>query len=179
VTIRSLTILVVAAILLPVPAAGIFPGPAAAGEQSSLLVYSLPFRLRNVRASFPLEIAILNLINRERSTAGLAPLIPHATLRSVARAHGVEMLAFGYLSHLSRDGKTPQQRVLGRGVRARLIGENIAYARDIRAAHDSLMDSEAHRLNILSTNYELVGIGVVDAGPHGVIVVQDFSAPRR
>jgi len=108
-------------------------------------------------------------------SASLAPLMPHATIQRAAIAHGREMFAWGYLTHLSRDGRTPRDRVLGLGVRVRLIGENVAYAADVRAAHDALMASEAHRRNVLFPRYRLIGIAVVDGGTEGIIVVEDFS----
>lgn len=142
---------------------------------AAAIVYPLPYRTTTAQTSWDLEVTVLNLINTERVAAGLRPLMPHATIRSAARAHGAEMFAFGYLSHFSLTRRSPLQRVLERGVRTRIVGENIAYASDIRMAHLSLMASDEHRQNILSGDYDLVGIGVLDGGPYGVIVVQDFS----
>jgi len=149
------------------------PRPIVAGTPA--VVYPLPVRATDVQTSWDLEVTVLNLINNERVAVGLAPLMPHATIRSVARAHGREMFAWGYLSHVSRSGLGPQQRVLARGVRVRVVGENLAYASGIREAHEALMASEAHRQNILLPQYQLVGIGVIDGGPYGVIVVQNFG----
>jgi uncharacterized protein YkwD len=138
-------------------------------------VYPLPVRVASPKVDEDLELAVLNLINQERVSTGLAPLMPHATIQTAARAHGREMFAWGYLTHVSRDGRTPHDRLLNLGIRVRLIGENLAYAADARAAHDALMASEAHRRNILFPDYRLVGIAVVDGGSEGVIVVEDFS----
>ena len=138
-------------------------------------VYPLPVRVASPQIDEDLEVTVLNLINQQRVAVGLAPLMPHATIQNVARAHGREMFARGYLTHLSRDGRTPRDRVLGVGVRVRLIGENLAFAADARVAHDALMASEAHRRNILFPQYQLVGVAVVDGGAEGVIVVEDFS----
>jgi uncharacterized protein YkwD len=141
----------------------------------SPLVYPLPARVAASRIVEADEAAVLNLVNQERVGAGIVPLMPHATIQGAARAHGREMFAAGYLTHLSRDGRTPRDRVLGVGVRVRVIGENLAYAADVRAAHDALMASEPHRRNILLPEYRLIGIGVLDGGPEGLIVVEDFS----
>ncbi len=138
-------------------------------------VYPLPARVASPQIDEDLEVTVVNLINQQRVAAGLAPLMPHATIQSAARAHGREMFAWGYLTHVSRDGRSPRDRVLGLGVRVRLIGENLAYAEDARAAHDALMVSEPHRRNILLPQYRLVGVAVVDGGSEGVIVVEDFS----
>ncbi len=142
---------------------------------SSPQVYPLPARVADSQIDEAHETAVVNLVNQERVAAGLVPLMPHATIQSAARAHGREMFASGYLTHLSRDGRTPRDRVLRLGVRVRVIGENLAYAADARAAHDALMASEPHRRNILLPEYRLIGVAVVDGGPDGVIVVEDFS----
>ena len=115
------------------------------------------------------------MVNRERVAAGLHPLMPHAGLRRAARAHGSELFARGYLSHRSQDGRWPDQRVKGLGIRVRRVGENLAYASDVREAHAVLMASLPHRKNLLSTQYRLVGIAVLNGGRFGVVVVQNFS----
>ncbi len=143
--------------------------------RSPFAVYALPYRLPSGQARSDLELTVLNLINQERVATGLVPLMPHARLRSAARTHGLEMFEYGYLSHESRDGRTPAQRVLEHRVRVRFVGENLAYAPDIRAAHAALMASPDHRRNILSPQFGLVGIAVIDGGPYGVVIVQDFS----
>lgn len=146
-----------------------------AGQHVAPAAYPLPYRTTSAEVSWDLELTVLNLVNQERVAVGLNPLMPHATMRSAARAHGVEMFSFGYLSHRSRDGRLPQQRVLERRVRVRIVGENLAYAPDVLAAHEALMASEAHRQNILSPDYYLIGIGVLDGGAYGVIIVQNFA----
>lgn len=142
---------------------------------SSPQVYALPVRVVDSRFDEANEAALVNLVNQERVSAGLAPLLPDATIQSAARAHGRELFAEGYLTHLSRDGRTPRERVLELGVHARLIGENLAYAADAHAAHAALMASVPHRHNILLPDYRLIGVAVVDGGPDGVVVVEDFS----
>src|SRR5689334_14823360 len=88
-------------------------------------VYPLPARITTSHIDEADEAVMLNLVNQERVASGLVPLMPHATIQSAARAHGREMFAAGYLTHLSRDGRTPRDRVLGLGVRVRVIGENL------------------------------------------------------
>jgi uncharacterized protein YkwD len=149
--------------------------PIVAGEPASPTAYPLPYRINSAHGSLDLELTVLNLINQERVGAGLYPLMPHGTIRSIARAHGAEMFAAGVLTHRSLDGRTPVQRVAERQVRVRLVGENLAYAPDVQTAHEALMASWSHRQNILSADFSLTGIGVLDGGAYGVIVVQNFS----
>ena len=61
------------------------------------------------------------------------------------------------------------------GGRKNAAGENLALAPTLQLAHDGLMKSPGHRANILSTNYRTVGIGIVDGGPYGLMVTQDFT----
>jgi uncharacterized protein YkwD len=150
------------------------PAPIVAGGQSSAVV-SLPYRVPAAAISWNLEVTALHLLNRERTAAGFAPLMPHATIRAAARIHARELFALGYLSHRSRDGRGPNQRVKGLGVRVHLVGENLAYAATVREAHEALLASQAHRHNILHPGYRLTGIAVLDGGPFGILLVQDFS----
>ncbi len=154
---------------------GLWLGPLVASGATPAVVYQLPYRVVSPRASADLELVALNLINQERVAAGVRPLIPHATMQLVARRHGVDMFTFGYLSHRSRDGRTPLDRVLEMNIRVHLVGENLAYASDLLAAHGALVNSEDHRRNMLSPDYHLAGIGVLDGGAAGIIVVETFG----
>jgi uncharacterized protein YkwD len=167
--------LVLVVLALTASSTPVIPLRSSAFGASLAHVYPLPARVAFPRIDEDLEGMVVNLINQRRVAAGLVPLMPHATIQSAARAHGREMFAWGYLTHLSRDGRSPRDRVLGLGVRVRLIGENLAYAEDTRAADEALMASDDHRRNILLPQYRLVGVAVLDGGGDGVIVVEDFS----
>ncbi len=145
------------------------------GGDALAVVHTLPYRVATAQANESLEGVILRLLNQERITARVAPLKDQPTLRAVARRHAVEMFTFGYLSHRSRDGRPPWQRVADAGFRAQYTGENLAYASDVQTAHRLLMRSAAHRRNILLPGYHRIGIGVVDGGIYGVIVVEEFA----
>jgi len=137
--------------------------------------YVLPFRIAQAPASSAMEITMLALLNQSREAAGLSPLKANNALRTVARLHGSDMFAYGYLSHESRDGRLPLDRVQGAGLSPWHVGENLAYAQDVEEAHRLLMNSPGHRANILSPIYRWIGIGVMDGGPHSVTVVEDFT----
>jgi uncharacterized protein YkwD len=152
-------------------------GAAAIAGGDVSVTHTLPYRVPSAQSNPELELAVLNLLNLERVQRGLPAFAPHAGLRAAARAHGREMFTYGFLSHRSRDGRTPVQRILNRQVRVGLVGENLAYAPDVQTAHNELMASTHHRQNILLPQFSLIGIAVLDGGPRGVIVVQDFSGP--
>jgi uncharacterized protein YkwD len=61
------------------------------------------------------------------------------------------------------------------GITYQTAGENLAGNQTVDRAHTSLMNSQGHRENILSSNYSEVGIGIVDGGPYGKMFVQLFK----
>lgn len=134
----------------------------------------LGYTTTDVRVSREAEDQMLALVNRERTSRGLAPLKVNDKARAVGRQHSRDMFARGYFSHLTPEGVDPFGRLRRGGVEFLAAGENIALAPDIPTAHKALMDSAGHRANILSPNFSAVGIGVIDGGPYGVMVSQEF-----
>ncbi|MDQ7859408.1 MAG: CAP domain-containing protein [Armatimonadota bacterium] len=170
---RFLFVLMVVATLL---GAG---SSAPASADPSAVTYTLPYLVPSAVPRPDLERAALDLVNRERVARGLRPLTAHAGLRAAARAHAMEMFAHGFFSHRSRDGRTADDRVRDQGLRARVLAENLAHARDVPTAHQALMASTGHRRNILFPEFRLAGLAVVDGDPHGVMVVQVFADAVR
>ncbi len=117
---------------------------------------------------------IFSLLNRSRLEARLDPLAWSDALAEVGTRHAQEMYLEGYFSHQSPSTGDVASRTLVSGVSFRVVGENLALASTARAVHAGLMDSEAHRANILGTEYRRVGIGVV-RGPLGLMAVQVFA----
>jgi len=138
-------------------------------------VHALPCRAAAARPSGTLKLALFVLLNLARVSARLAPLAQHGVLRWVARAYSHESFASGHLSHLSPGGETPRDRIQAAGVQPHILGENLAYAATVREAHVALMASAPHYVNILYPAYRLVGIGAMDGGPKGVLVVEDVA----
>lgn len=121
------------------------------------------------------ENAMLSMINDERTSRGLNPLKLNPGARTVARAYSKRMLAEGYFSHIDNDGHTPFDRLRAGNVDFGAAGENLALAPTLQRAHYGLMNSPGHRANILSSHFRAVGIGIIDAGPNGLMVTQDFT----
>lgn len=167
-TLMSFAILVLVGLSFPC-------GPTVAGSDTIAVVYPLPYRVAAPQVNEELERVALNMLNQERVAAGVVPLMPHRTLQIVARQHGMELFANGYLSHRSQDGRMPLDRVMGMHVHVRLVGENLAYAPNLAAAHAALVASDDHRRNMVSPEYRLVGIGVLDGGSYGIVIVETFG----
>lgn len=121
------------------------------------------------------EDAMLVLLNHERTTRGLRPLTMNAKARTEARAYSAEMFAKGYFSHIDPLGNSPFDRMHAAGIQFGAAGENLALAPTLQLAHQGLMNSPGHRANILSKSYRTVGIGIVDGGPYGLMITQDFT----
>jgi uncharacterized protein YkwD len=138
-------------------------------------VVSLPVKSATALANSHLENFVLIWLNRVRAAHQLPPLRANTKIQNVARAYGLDMFAQGYLSHVSRDGRSLQDRLTSTGLLLRVVGENLAYAPSIQEAEQALWQSAPHRRNILYRAFRLVGVGVIDGGDEGLIVVQDFS----
>lgn len=167
----------VTAVLLPAVRGASYAQPAVPAPTRTELArsYVLPYQIAKAPASAAKESSLLALLNRARRAAGLDPLTASTALRTVARRHGSDMFAHGYLSHQLRDGRLPIARVEAAGLTPWYVGENLAYASDIRNAHQSLMKSPHHRANILWPLYRWIGVAVMDGGARGVVVVEDFT----
>jgi uncharacterized protein YkwD/uncharacterized membrane protein required for colicin V production len=135
----------------------------------------LGFTTTQVYTDTKAEEAMLELINQERRQRGLTPLKMDRSLREAARAHSRDMLQKGYFSHETPEGKTPAQRLDERGIRYRIMGENLALAPDVQLAHKGLMNSPSHRENILFPEYRAIGIGAINGGIYGIMFSQEFT----
>lgn len=117
--------------------------------------------------------ATLCLLNRERSSRGLAPLRLDGKLGRAARAHSQDMVRRGYFEHDSQNGRSPFERMLAtryvpKGA-AWTLGENIGWGTLTLAQPDQLvkawMNSPEHRANILNGRFREIGIGIVVGVP--------------
>lgn len=136
---------------------------------------NLGFQTNEISVDPETETAMIDLVNKERSGQGIKSLTFDEKLRSIAREHSQDMFKRGYFSHYSPEGQTVADRAAKAGVDFLVIGENLAYAPSLELAHQGLMNSEGHRENILSSDYQKIGIGVFDGGVYGKMFTQVFS----
>ena len=134
----------------------------------------LRFKVEDSRPRPDLEEQMLELVNRERIAAGLAPLAADPELTEVARRHSADMFARSYFSHHTPEKKDPFARIREANVRFQTAGENLAYAPTVNIAHTGLMNSPGHRANILRPQFGRVGIGIMEGGRRGLMVTQNF-----
>lgn len=134
----------------------------------------LPFKTSDIKVRKDLEIRMLSMMNSEREKEGLKPLEFDLRLAEVARSHSADMFERGYFSHYTPEGKSPFDRIRKEKIRFTIAGENLALAQTLNLAHEGLMESPAHKANILQRAFGRVGIGIQDGGMYGIIVTQNF-----
>lgn len=121
------------------------------------------------------ESEMVRLVNTARVNKGMSELRVDAQIVAVAREKSRDMFVRSYFSHYDPDGKNAADRMSAAGVGFTLVGENLAYAPDVETAHEGLMNSEGHRMNILEPRFHRIGIGVIDGGLYGKMFTQIFA----
>ena len=110
----------------------------------------------------------------ERAKKGLPALQIDYRLVQTARAKSRDMIKGGYFDHQSPTLGSPFDQMRKAGIPYRYAGENIAGNSSAAGAMVSWMNSSGHRANILNPNFNHIGIGVVDGGPYGKMLTQQF-----
>lgn len=126
------------------------------------------------------EKLIYRRVNDERSKNGRSPLTYNNSMENYARIKSKDMGDKGYFSHKDLDGKLITERMKQDGVSYSAWAENIAFLSgyiDNKSIADEFMNnwmnSQGHRENILSNNYNSIGIGVYKIG-NSIYATQEF-----
>ncbi|MBQ8927677.1 MAG: hypothetical protein IJ055_05305 [Oscillospiraceae bacterium] len=107
--------------------------------------------------------AVTALVNAERARQGLPALREEAVLDRAAEQRAQEIVQ--QFSHTRPDGSSCFTVLEEYGVLYRSAGENIAYGyTSPESVMDGWMNSPGHRANILSGQYDSIGIGVFEYG---------------
>lgn len=121
------------------------------------------------------EQQMIDLVNQERKKVGLSALTVDSRLVKVARMKSQDMIGKKYFAHQSPTYGSPFDMMKVQGITYKYAGENLAGAQTVQQAHTNLMNSSGHRANILNANYKKIGIGVVQGGPYGLMISQEFT----
>lgn len=129
------------------------------------------------------ERAVLDRVNAERTSRGIAPLTWHVQLAQAADIHGNDQrnrpCASGFLTHTGTDGSSPGDRIKRTGLSVRNWGENIACRyTSAQAVMDGWMASSGHRANILNSSFTHIGVSLTFADDGTAYWVQVFGLPR-
>ncbi|MEL4105387.1 SafA/ExsA family spore coat assembly protein [Oscillospiraceae bacterium WX1] len=122
-----------------------------------------------------LEQQVIDLVNRNRVSAGLAPLAANWELSRVARYKSQDMINKGYFGHTSPTYGSPFKMMEEFGIHFTAAGENIAYGqRSPQEVMNAWMNSPGHRANIMSPIYNQIGVGVAKASNGTFYWTQEF-----
>lgn len=111
------------------------------------------------------QVQVLNALNNDRKAHSLRSLPTHAQAQTKAQKWAEELARTGKLKHSNlRDGITACWRSLG---------ENVGMGPSVASIERAYMKSSGHRANILSTQWNGVGVGYAKRGST-VYTVQVF-----
>jgi uncharacterized protein YkwD len=132
--------------------------------------------------------ATLCLLNDERAAAGLHPVAETPGLTQPSAAYSARMVAEDFFAHVSPDGGSLVDRLTAARYIAPdgdwTVGENIAWGQGDLGTPRSIMiawmNSPGHRHNILTGEFDEIGIGIALGTPGdptwGATYTTDFGA---
>lgn len=120
------------------------------------------------------EKEVFNLINKQRTNNGLAALKNDSEVQRVARIKAQDMVNNNYFSHTSPTYGSPFDMLKSFKISYKTAGENIAGNSSNSSAVTAWMNSSGHKANILNSNFNYTGIGVVSSPKYGKMYVQLF-----
>jgi uncharacterized protein YkwD len=143
------------------------PAKSVAGEANpklaSILMMVPVEETYNMSEANTLERLMVDLINEERAAAGVPPLTIDDDLNTSSEMHSTWMLENDVFSHTGEGGSSSNDRIRDAGYVLEgswATGENIGWQSE-RGAEGLEDDVRAiHRANILSADYDEVGIGI-------------------
>ncbi|MFT4126864.1 MAG: CAP domain-containing protein [Gordonia sp. (in: high G+C Gram-positive bacteria)] len=112
---------------------------------------------------------LIALANAARAAGGLGPLWVNHDLRHFAHAHAARLAAELNLYH---QDMTPVMT----GSRLTWVGENVACGQpDAATAHRSWWNSPGHRANMMTPEFDQIGVGVAQGSNGTYFYVQLFG----
>jgi len=112
------------------------------------------------------ETQVIALVNVERASHGLAPLVAERRLTAAAEGYAAYMARANFFSHTGADGSHMVDRNEASGYVGWLfMGENLAAGQTTpERVVQGWMNSPAHRANVLSDEACEIGVGYAYAG---------------
>lgn len=120
------------------------------------------------------EKEVFDLINKQRTNNGLAALKNDSEVQRVARIKAQDMVDNNYFSHTSPTYGSPFDMLKSFKISYKTAGENIAGNSSNSSDVTAWMNSSGHKANILNSNFNYTGIGVVSSPKYGKMYVQLF-----
>jgi uncharacterized protein YkwD len=135
-----------------------------------------PLGVAQNKAASP-ERDLFNATNRERLAHGLPALQWNDALAVAARKHAGEMAHKDALSHQFPGEPSLPSRVKQAGAHFVWLSENVALGPNTSLIHAEFVKSPRHRANILDTDMNVMGIGIVERDGQ-LFAVEDFSKAK-
>ncbi|MDR0906125.1 MAG: CAP domain-containing protein [Oscillospiraceae bacterium] len=133
-------------------------------KNPALILVGQKINVPNIDDVKALEQKVADLVNKNRISAGLAPLKMNWELSRVARYKSQDMIDKKYFAHQSPTYGSPFVMMESFGLKFSAAGENIAYGQRTPAeVMQGWMDSPGHRANIMSNIYTQIGVGAAKA----------------
>ena len=132
-------------------------------------------------AQSPMDKRLLVLVNKERATAGVKALSFSPQLAKAARKHSGAMASEGFFEHRGEGEPKLFDRVTASGMNTDHVGENIFETSEgaSSAVADECvgawMQSEGHRRNMLSPEFERTGFSMKIASNGENYITEDFA----
>lgn len=121
------------------------------------------------------EQEMVDLINQDRERNGLPALKVDLRLVTAAREKSQDLITNNYFSHFSPVFGYTSSLLPGLGLNTQYVSENVAGNRSVSAAESALEGDIPHQQNILDSNINFVGVGIVYGGPYGGMYTQEFA----
>lgn len=122
---------------------------------------------------------VLQLVNLERATANLSPVVWNRRLERIAGDYACRMIEESFFGHLDPlTGRSPGDRALAGKYAFYSVGENLAAGQESAADVMKVwMESPSHREIILDPSWKEVGIAVRSGGEYSLYWVMEFGDP--
>lgn len=120
------------------------------------------------------EQEFLNLVNANRENNGLPKLEIDNEVQNIARLKAEDLVQNNYFSHISPVYGDMSAMLTDSNIKFKTVGENIAGNNNLTGAVEAWMNSENHRANLLSTDYNYTGVAIAESELYGKIFVQVF-----
>lgn len=132
----------------------------------------------NAYALTAAEQYVLDAINKERTSRGLAALQLDPELVKLARQKSQDFIDNNYFAHSSPVLGSAYDMMRKAGIKYNYAGENLAKTTSAANAVTLFMNSNTHRKTLLNPNFSRTGVGVVQVGRQ-IYVTQMFIGFAR
>lgn len=123
------------------------------------------------------ELQLFAAVNRARKAQGLAALRWDDALTTAARRHSRLMAQHGTAEHGFAGEPGLASRVTQAGAHFVWLAENVGLGTGVDAIQAEFLKSANHRANILDSDMDSIGVGVVEHGGQW-FAVEDFSKAK-